>query len=193
MPGPRLTTRDFKTPALRRQASAGRWRDMGVGLGLGLLVAVLVYVKDHRAAPAEAAPSKKSTIRETGDATKGKPDAADDPTTAHYDFYDKLLKDEVIPPEKGQAVRSLPPTAKISQPGTYVLQGGVFRQTDDAERMRAKLAKLGITATVQRISVDDDVWHRIRIGPINNLEQLNHVLDQLHRADIDPIVTRAGD
>jgi cell division protein FtsN len=166
---------------------------MGVGLGLGLLVAVLVYVKDHRAAPAEAAPSKKSTTREPGEAAKGKPDAADDPTAAHYDFYDKLLKDEVIPPEKGQAVRSLPPMAKISQPGTYVLQGGVFRQTDDAERMRAKLAKLGITATVQRISVDDDVWHRIRIGPINNLEQLNHVLDQLHRADIDPIVTRAGD
>jgi cell division protein FtsN len=136
---------------------------------------------------------KKSASRDVDAGGKPKADAADDPPPAHYDFYDKLLTDGVVVHEKGQAVRPVQPTAKIDQPGTYVLQAGSYRQAEDAERARAKLAKLGITATVQRVSVDDDVRHRIRIGPIDNLEQLNRVRDQLHRADIDPIVTRVGD
>jgi cell division protein FtsN len=193
MAGPRLTTRDFKAPMNRRNGAASRWRDMGIGLGVGLLVAVLVYVKDHRAAPAEAGPTKKSATHDGDAGGKPKADAADDPPPAHYDFYDKLLTDEVVVHEKGQAVRPVQPTARIDQPGVYVLQAGSYRQAEDAERARAKLAKLGIAATVQRVSVDDDVRHRIRIGPIDNLDQLNRVRDQLHRADIDPIVTRVGD
>jgi cell division protein FtsN len=193
MPGPRLTTRDFKAPMNRRKEAAGRWRDMGIGLGVGLLVAVLVYVKDHRTVPPEAGSTKKSAMRDGNAGGAPKTDSADDPPPAHYDFYEKLLTDEVVVHEKGQTVRPVQPTARIEQPGVYVLQAGAYRQAEDAERARAKLAKLGIAATVQRVSVDDDVRHRIRIGPIDNLEQLNHVRDQLHRADIDPIVTRVGD
>ena len=98
-----------------------------------------------------------------------------------------------MPPEKGQGARREQPASRIDQPGTYVLQAGTFREIEDAERARARLAKLGIAATLQRVSVDDDVWHRIRIGPIGNLDQLNRMRDQLHRVDIEPIVTRVGD
>ncbi|MEN9705990.1 MAG: hypothetical protein RLZZ393_1869 [Pseudomonadota bacterium] len=193
MPGPRLTTRDFKTPMARRQANAGRWRDMGIGLAVGLLVAVLVYVKDHRGAPPDAGGSKKSATREAAGTDNRKPEANDEPPPQQFDFYDKLLKDEVVPPEKGQGARREQPASRIDQPGTYVLQAGTFREIEDAERARARLAKLGIAATLQRVSVDDDVWHRIRIGPIGNLDQLNRMRDQLHRVDIEPIVTRVGD
>lgn len=194
MPGQRLTSRDFKSPHARRRESAGRWRDMGLGLGAGLLVAALVYIKEHRP-PAEP-PSPKVVAREAAAAVgpKAKQDATPDETpTTHYDFYDTLPKFEVVPPEKGKAVRQDQPSARIDQPGTYVLQAGSFRSVDDAERARAKLAKLGINAAVQRVSVDDDVWHRIRIGPIDNLDQLNRVRDQLRRADVEPLVTRVGD
>ncbi|MEY4762284.1 MAG: hypothetical protein RLZZ200_2140 [Pseudomonadota bacterium] len=194
MPAQRLTSRDFKSPLARRSAAAGRWRDMGLGLGAGLLVAGLVYVKEHRQ-PSEA-PSPKAAAREAVAATgpKHKQDVAGDELPAtNYDFYDRLPKFEVVPPEKGQAVRQDQPLARIDQPGSYVLQAGSFRSVDDAERARAKLAKLGINAAVQRVSVDEDVWHRIRIGPIDNLDQLNRVRDQLRRADVEPLVTRVGD
>jgi cell division protein FtsN len=159
---------------------------MGIGLGVGLLVAVLVYVKDHHGGPAEPVSPKKSATHDAEPGGKGKPEIAEEAPAAQYEFYDRLPKFEVVVPEKGQVTRAVQPTTKIDEPGTYVLQAGSFRQVDDAERARAKLAKLGIAAAVQRVSIDDDVWHRIRIGPINNL-------DQLHRADIDPIVTRVGD
>ncbi len=194
MAGQRLTSRDFKSPLARRSEAVGRWRDIAIGLGAGLLVAMLVYVKEHRP-PAET-PSPKAVAREAAAAVgqKSKQDATADETPAtHYDFYDRLPKFEVVLPEKGQAVRQDQPTVRIDQPGTYVLQAGSFRTVDDAERARAKFAKLGITSAVQRVSVDDDVWHRIRIGPIDNLDQLNRIRDQLRRAEVEPLVTRVGD
>ena len=75
----------------------------------------------------------------------------------------------------------------------YVLQAGSYRNQEDAERVRAQLGKQGVTATVQRVAVDTDVWHRVRIGPIENLDQLNRLRAQLRKADIDPLVIRVGD
>ena len=59
--------------------------------------------------------------------------------------------------------------------------------------MRSMLAKQGIEATVQRVQVDTDVWHRVRIGPIRDLKQLNDTRAALRKADIDVIVVRIGD
>jgi len=61
---------------------------------------------------------------------------------------------------------------------------------DVAERVHAQLGKLGIDATVQRVAVDSDVWHRVRIGPIKDLAQLNRLRQQLHASDLDSLVIR---
>jgi cell division protein FtsN len=59
--------------------------------------------------------------------------------------------------------------------------------------VRDQLAKEGIDAKVQRVAVDTDVWHRVRIGPIMKLDELNKLRKQLQAADIDAIVIRVGD
>jgi cell division protein FtsN len=41
--------------------------------------------------------------------------------------------------------------------------------------------------------VDADVWHRVRIGPISNLDELNKVRRQLQAAEVDALVIRVGD
>ena len=74
---------------------------------------------------------------------------------------------EVVVPEKDREVsreRDTTP-AKIERPGVYVLQAGSYRKPEEADRVRAQLKLQGIDANVQRVSVDDDVWHRVRIGP----------------------------
>jgi len=85
------------------------------------------------------------------------------------------------------------PAAKIERPGVYVLQAGSYRNEADAERVAKQLSLQGIDAKVQRVAVDADVWHRVRVGPINDLAQLNRVRKQLHAADVDAIVIRIGD
>ncbi len=119
------------------------------------------------------------------------PDTEDPPPK--YDFYEMLPKFEVVVPEKERDVRADLPAAPVSSPGVYVLQAGSYRNQPDAERMRSMLAKQGIEATVQRVQVDADVWHRVRIGPIRDLKQLNDTRASLRKADIDVIVVRIGD
>jgi len=75
----------------------------------------------------------------------------------------------------------------------YVLQAGSYRNEADADRVRAQLALQGVNAKVQRVAVDTDVWHRVRIGPISSLEELNRVRRQLRAAEVDALVIRVGD
>jgi cell division protein FtsN len=101
---------------------------------------------------------------------------------------------EVVVPEKDKDVkRDTPATARVERPGVYVLQAGSYRNEADADRVRAQLSMQGIDAKVQRVAVDADVWHRVRIGPITKLDELNKLRKQLQAADVDALVIRVGD
>jgi cell division protein FtsN len=115
------------------------------------------------------------------------------PAARKYDFYDMLQKFEVVVPEKDREVKRDLPSARIERPGVYVLQAGSYRDFADADRVRAQLARLGLDAKVQRVAVDAEVWHRVRIGPIADLEQLNRVRAQVRAVDVDALVIRVGD
>ncbi len=194
----RLTHRDYKTNH-RRGMDFGRLREFGFGAlaGVVLASAVFVYVGDRRHTAHETAdvphpdPHRKAPTD---------PEADADTTTAtgqapeKYDFYQMLPNFEVVVPEKEKDVkRDLPATAKIERPGIYVLQVGSYRNESDADRVSQQLSKVGIDAKVQRVAVDTDVWHRVRIGPITKLDELNKLRKQLQAADIDAIVIRVGD
>ncbi|MBS0613996.1 MAG: SPOR domain-containing protein [Proteobacteria bacterium] len=182
-------TRDYKTRQRRNDGFSG-WTGLGVGLALGLLVAIGIYLKDHRhdtpAAP-EARP--KHDRRKSADTEP----AEEEPQPKSYDFYDMLPKFEVVVPEKEKDVKPDLRAAPETRPGTYVLQAGSYRNFSDADRIRAQLALQGIESKIQKVSVDTDTWHRIRIGPISNLDGLNRMRQKLRKADIDVIVIRVGD
>jgi len=192
----RLTGRDFK--GVRRGGLAlGRWRDLGLGFGAGLLVALVIYVGDHREAPSagdSALPASPTPRHGPGRAGTGAAGAAagDDGTDAaadKYDFYDGLPKFEMVVPEKEHGTR-VDAAARIDRPGTYFLQAGSYRNIEDANRIQAQLARQNISANVQRVALDADVWYRIRIGPIKDLNQLNRLRQQLQAAEIVSLVIR---
>lgn len=200
MSGQRLTSRDYKRPPRRQLAlDLARWREFGAGLAIGLAAAGIVWVTDHRtpeAAPAErpvprhgTAATASGTDAAGGDATAGDPSAVSE---GSYDFYHMLPQFEVVVPEKEHGSR-LAPTAPIDRPGTYFLQAGSYRDAAVAERIRAQLAKLGIDATVQRVAVDADVWHRVRIGPIKDLGRLNRMRARLQQSNLDALVVRVDE
>ena len=110
-----------------------------------------------------------------------------------YDFYQMLPHFEVVVPEKERDVKRDVPTAAIQRPGVYVLQAGSYHDESEADRVAKQLSLQGVDAKVQRVAVDADVWYRVRIGPINELSDLNQVRKKLYDADIDAIVIRVGD
>jgi cell division protein FtsN len=173
----RLTSRDYKG-AQRSGFELRRWREFGGGLALGLAVALAVYVNDHRdrqpaAVISPAAQRAKSAAPEVATATTDDTD---------FSFYDRLPKFEVVVPEKERSTRPSVGT-RIDKPGTYFLQIGSYRDADEAQRVQAQLARQDIIANVQRVAVDNDVWHRVRVGPIRDLAELNRLRAQLDSAD----------
>jgi cell division protein FtsN len=186
--------RDYKT---RRKPSTGfsGWVGAACGLALGLAVAGIVYVKDHRAdapPPRIAKAAKKIHANEPPEAEAGDAGAPEQPASS-YDFYDKLPKFEVVVPEKDKDVRPDLKPAPETRRGTYVLQAGSYKNFADADRVRAQLALQGVESKVQKVSVDNDTWHRIRIGPITKLDELNRLRQILRKADVDVLVIRVGD
>lgn len=194
----RLTARDYKSTR-RSGFNLGRWQEYGIGFAAGLAVALVVFITDHR-------PNDSSALAERPTPRKADADTAHPATAAgsaadgvaapqhesKFDFYDMLPKFEVVVPEKERGAR-VAPSAQVDRPGVYFLQAGSYHNFADADRVRAQLAKQGIDASVQRVQVDSDVWHRVRVGPIRDLTQLNRLREQLRASDVDSLVVRVGD
>lgn len=187
--------RDYKS---KRKPAAGfsGWVGVLCGLGVGLFIAGAVYIKDHRPGAPVAQPAKadkkKSRFDAPPDTEAGDAGAPED-SAKSYDFYDRLPKFEVVVPEKEKDVRPDTRAVPETRRGTYVLQAGSYKNFADADRVRAQLALQGVESKVQKVSVDNDTWLRIRIGPISKLDELNRLRTILRKADVDVLVIRVGD
>jgi hypothetical protein len=177
----KLTGRDYKG-SQRRGLKVRGLREFAYGLIVGAVLASLafafVYSRLHKSAESGDTPRPDPHRVARVDTEASGPGSGK--SAEKYDFYEMLPNFEVVVPEKDKDVKRDPPaTAKIERPGVYVLQAGSYRNEADADRVRAQLALQGVDAKVQRVAVDADVWHRVRIGPISNLDELNKVRKQL--------------
>ena len=173
------------------------WLWMLFGLSLGLSVAFAVYVKDRKPAPASAAarpqPASMQTALDENDERPSRQSDDEEPPEQRFTFYDMLPNFEVIIPEQEPDVaRDVQPQA-VLEPGLYVLQAGSFSAFADAERRRAELGLQGIESQIQRVTIDDKTYHRVRIGPTSDLDELNMLRSRLRAAQIDVLRIRLGD
>ncbi len=166
------------------------------GLAIGLSVALAIYVKDRNPAsgvrraadPQVSAPAPGAA--DNNNETKAQESA---PAKPRFDFYNMLPNFEVVIPEQEPDVRVDVAPQTVEKPGVYVLQAGSFSEFKDADRRRAELALHGIESTIQRVAIDDRTYHRVRIGPISDLAELNVLRGRLHQANIDVLRIRLGD
>jgi cell division protein FtsN len=91
-------------------------------------------------------------------------------------------------PAAAGAVPKADPAAEDSF--VYYLQAGAFREVDDAENTRAKLALLGFEATLSERSNDAGVLHRVRVGPYHQVEAMNKARARLIDNGIDVAIVR---
>ena len=166
------------------------------GLAIGLSVALAIFLGDQRrqttqytaSEPVASQPATRSAQPVPQPAQANEP--AGEPK---YSFYEMLPRFEVVIPEQERQVRADTEAVAEERPGVYVLQAGSFTAQADADRRRAQLAMQGIESTIQRVSIDDKTYHRVRIGPINDLDRLNTLRSRLREARIEVLVIRLGD
>ena len=73
---------------------------------------------------------------------------------------------------------------------TYYLQAGAFREIDDAENTRAKLALLGFEASISEKPNESGVLHRVRVGPFPQVESMNRARAKLIDSGIDVAIVK---
>ena len=130
---------------------------------------------------------------QTAKTAKPAPASQDDET--QFEFYEMLPKFEVVIPEQDgtSAPAAGPGGGPVQKPGAYILQAGSFRNNADADRVRALIAMQGVESKIQKVTIDKDTWHRVRVGPITNLQQLEETRSKLRNARIEALVIRVGE
>ena len=184
---PKTLSRDFKH--VKRHAPGGvaglnGLTGFGIGLAAGLAVALAVHMY-HLRDPAAAGVPQPAAEAPPASATAPTEEPASSPTDTKQDFtfYDDLPRQEVEVP--GAAAGRTPARGSALPKGDVTLQAGSFKQPDEAEKLQARLAQYGIDSKVQRFSLDDETWYRVRIGPIATVEQHDAIRAKLAEAEID--------
>lgn len=201
----RRSSRSNRTSHSSNNAGVSPFISMLFGLAVGLSVAVAVYVKDRE--PASVATTERpepaslqSSIDDNGEGSQ--PVAATKPTEKEeseekqekrFTFYDILPNFEVVTPDDEPDVAADAAPQAIIEPGVYVLQAGSFSTHTDADRRRAELALHGIESHIQRVKVNDRNYHRVYIGPTEDLDELNMLRSRLRVAKIDVFRIRLSD
>ena len=97
-----------------------------------------------------------------------------------------------VPPDKakaGERVAAVDPAAKA--PDRFWLQAGSFANVSDAENLRARLALAGWEAQLQPGTLPDKaIRDRVRLGPYDNVDELNRITGELARRGFDVAVIR---
>lgn len=210
--------RDYKRARSKskgRGSDASPVKLLVAGFSLGVIAAAIVYYVLTPAPPkrldtpvpmsARSLPGETQT-EPAGDvpATRQEQPAAPAPTrkpasgdksgekepSATSEFWEYLVDYEVILPEDDEELQKTPPPSSIEKPGTYLLQVGSFRRYEDADRLKARLALLGIECDIKRVTVDDRVVHRVRVGPESDLGRVNQLRQKLSDENISILLIR---
>ncbi len=181
------------TVSNRRTTGAPAWMLVVTGLALGAAaVGTAFFVRDRLAAQRSTQTGTAQTAVATPrPAPRPKADPA--PPEKQFEFYDMLPNFEVVVPGEDRDVRRDTTPAPVEVPGAYVLQAGSYGSFAEADKVKAQLALLGVSSQIQKITVDDRQFHRVRIGPINDLGELNRTRTRLRKAKIDVLVIRVGE
>lgn len=208
-------SRDMKprkrSNASRRRSGGGTLIGLFVGLVIGVLAAAAVVWYIYRTPvpfsnkaqpPAQTAPQPQGTPQAPL-ALPGKPgDPVPQPSDKpRFDFY-KILPgtSEAIPDPKPADAKSGEPKqadaakdkdgkdSALKEP--VYLQTGSFQNAGDADNQKAKLAMIGVEASVQQVMLQDKVWYRVRLGPFRKIAEVNAMRAELARQGIEANIVK---
>ena len=188
--------RDYAKSQHKENRPIPGWIWMLAGLAIGLFVALLVYIKDNSSGKLTITDTVAKVFQKqtkTRGVKKEKTTKPPEPTTSSkpkFDFYTILPELEVAIPEQ-ELINTNNTSSTNATNQQYMLQAGSFKKFEEADKLKARLALEGIVANIQKVKINaTDTWHRVRIGPLNNVKSLNQTRRRLRNLGIASIVVR---
>jgi cell division protein FtsN len=165
----------------------------GFLLGLGVAAGIAIYFfktpipfTDRARVPEKAPPA--------GQALPEPPKSAKSEDKPRFDFY------RILPGREEQVTeRQMREAAKqAGKPGapkdSYFLQAGSFQNPADADNLKARLALMGMEASVEPANLaEKGVWYRVRLGPFTRIDEINRLRQQLAQNGVEASLVRIKD
>ena len=177
-----------RAPPRRSSGGISRGTAFGVGVCVGAIVTALIFVNGAKVSVDELASGITGSKSKQGE------------QETRFEFYTVLPGKEVVvpdaPPEPSAPVSTSTPQPRPEQPkavddGRFMLQAGSFKKAADADSQKARLALLGLEASVQSVNLGDSgTWHRVRLGPFAGRAASNEVKAMLESNGIKAMTTR---
>ncbi len=168
---------------------------VGLVLGLGIALGVAWYInKMPSPFTARTTPQAKPDDRAAKTAPVPKADdkggkSVDD---KRFTFYDILPgKDDKEAAGRGKEVAK---ESAAERKEAFFLQAGAFQSAPEADNLKARLALLGVEASIQTTTLPDKgVLHRVRVGPYTHVDNLSRTRDMLKRNGVETTLIRLRD
>jgi len=170
---------------------------IGLVLGLSIALGVAWYI-NKMPSPFLAKPTPPPA--KTGGKAEAREAAKDDKTAKatspdgkpRFTFHDILTKGDE--PATDQQFKDAQKASTSGEKDAFFLQAGAFQSAPDADNLKARLALIGIEATIQTATLPDKgVMHRVRIGPYTSIEELNRTRDALKQSGYDTSLIKVQD
>jgi len=190
-----------KRGASRYQAPAKKPVPGWIWLVCGLVIGGFIVFLMNLEAGGDEIKRTKDTAKSKEQPKRSSPTTGQ-PAKPKYDFYTLLPESEVIlPPEapkpepeppkpvtqeeaaKIDAARAEaalngqvpppPPTVAKAPVTQFFLQAGSFRKKPEAEKVRAQIILLGQDVRVENVTVRDEDWYRVLVGPFADRARLD--------------------
>jgi len=175
----------------RRRTSRSRFRKPGwllllVGIGIGVASVMLWQMVSHRGDGRSGLGNFFSSFNKPVEKPARKEPEPAKPPKPKFDFYTILPETETVLPEPRTKTKAA--KVKPEEGVSYILQAGSFAGFEEADQMKAKLALAGLVAHIQKITIEGKgEYHRVRLGPYENIEQLDTAAAQLQKMGIKAI------
>ncbi|MDE0798090.1 MAG: SPOR domain-containing protein [Nitrosomonadaceae bacterium] len=189
-------SRDYKSPSKSNSRKKGSNLFLGLFLGyvLGLVSAIGVWMYIHQApspfiqnekpeVSTKIKPSKNGDIalKEMLILDNSQSQTKDPNEKTRFEFYEML-------PGNEEPVTEIELQKAAEQPllkDKYYLQVGSFKDTEDAENLKAKIAMLGMEAYIQSADLSEKgMWHRVRVGPFTKIDTIKKTRSSLLQSGI---------
>jgi len=162
------------------------WLWLITGALVGAFVMFLLHLNGLTPATPEPHAKTETTVVEApAPAENGDPQQQ--VSAPRLQFYELLKESTVEVPEPDPATIANTETEATQ----YILQAGSFKQSDDANRMRAELILLNLNASVEAATSENkQVWYRVMVGPFDNRSRMAKARSILVSHDINPLLIK---
>jgi len=171
----RQTTRKKRKAPTKKTRPLPGWIWLVTGLVIGLSATFLPSLNEKLS---DSNPSAHKEEKSTSHPAKKRT----------FDFYTILPELEVVIDKDEDTPTNTP--SKSLPAGKYVLQVGSFKSSDEADSLKAQLALMGVETNIEVVKVNTINWHRVRVGPSTDIDQLQTTQTRLRIKDMDSILLK---